>query len=72
MFRDAKKINRISKIVLTKSREEQILSSFNDTPVDFNYLQYVTEFNSLIESFQNQEKNDVENFDENNILGKKK
>ena len=72
MFRKLKSVDWISKITLSKAREEQITSCFKDTQIGFSYLNDINEFNGLIENFQRKTEknnNDNDNFVNNYILG---
>ena len=51
-FGKLESVGWISKITLTKNREEQILSCFRDTKVKFSYLNNFNEFDALIENVQ--------------------
>ena len=75
MFGKLKSVDWISKITLSKAREEQITSCFKDTQIGFSYLNDINEFNGLIENFQRKTEknnNDNDNFLNNYILGWKK
>ena len=64
LFGDIKDVIWLTKIVLSKQREENIRSSFN-VPVNFYYLQNVSEFETLIENFQRKKYN----VKEDNLIG---
>ena len=73
MFSRLKSVDWISKITLTKNREEQISSCFKNTKVNFSYQNDLNEFDTLIENFQ-RETDDINNNMDNNvdeILGQK-
>ena len=52
MFGELKTVHWVSKINLSKNREGEIRSCFVDTPIEFHYLSDLSEFNVLIETFQ--------------------
>ena len=64
LFGNIKDVIWLTKIVLSKQREDNIRSSF-DVPVNFCYLQNVSEFDDLIESFQRKKYN----VEDDNIIG---
>ena len=73
MFNRLKSVDWISKITLTKNREEQISSCFKNTKVNFRYQNDLNEFDTRIENFQ-RETDDINNNMDNNvdeILGQK-
>lgn len=51
MFDILKFVDWIFKIMLSKNREEQIVSCFKDTKISFNYPSDINDFNALIEHF---------------------
>ena len=58
MFGGLKTVDWVSKINLSKNREGEIRSCFVDTPVEFHYLNNLSEFNVLIETFQQERLGD--------------
>ena len=50
LFRTIKDVSWLTKIVLSREREQNIRSCF-DVPVEFFYPQNVSEFNVIIENF---------------------
>ena len=73
MFNRLKSVDWISKITLTKNREEQISSCFKNTKVNFSYQNDLNEFDTLIENFQRETDDIKHNMDNNvdEILGQK-
>ena len=64
LFGNIKDVIWLTKIVLSKQREENIRSSF-DVPVNFCYPQNVSEFETLIENLQRKKYN----VGEDNLIG---
>ena len=52
MFRTLKEVIWVSKILLSKERENQIRECFVDEKVDFKYKETIYEFNDLLEHVQ--------------------
>ena len=73
MFGKLKSVDWISKITLTKTREEQMPSCFQDTKVNFSSPNDFNEFDVLIENFQRKIENDDNDDNVNTeILGGRK
>ena len=70
MFGDLESVDWVSKITLEKIREDHIRSFFNYTKVNFHYPDDIWDFNVLIESFQSENTNIVDD-DSCNIFGEK-
>ena len=71
MFRDLDSVNWVPKRTLDKITENHIRFCFNYTKVNFHYPDNISDFNSLIENFQSENTNIV---DDNSykIFGEKK
>ena len=52
MFGKFKKVIWVSKILLSKEREEQIEKCFVDEKVDFTYVEIIDDFGDLLEHIQ--------------------
>ena len=53
MFGDRlKSIDWVSKINLTKTREEEVKECFNYTAIEFHYLDDLDDFDTLLETFK--------------------
>ena len=63
MFRDIKKAEWISKIPLSKKREEDIKTCFAGVNVEFHYPEDIVEFNLLLEKLQDENIVNKEKFD---------
>ena len=78
MFSELKSVNWISKINLSKGREEQISSCFQYTKVSCNYPNDLNEFDAIIENFQrktrtdNGTESDTDDNENIKMLGEKK
>ena len=60
MFGDIKTIDWVSKTKLSRNRDEQLRKTFAYASVEFHYLEDVGEFETLLESFR-EDDDDVEN-----------
>ena len=60
MFGEFKSVHRVSKIKLSANRVIETKSCFADTVIEFYYLDDLSDFNILIETFQ-QERLDEDN-----------
>ena len=71
LFGDIKKVYWISKIELSKDREENIRDCFTDQVVKFEYPNNVEEFNDLLEMYRLKKAEYIENdLGENMVLDK--
>ena len=59
MFGDLESVDWVSKITLDKIREDHIRTCFNYAKVNFHYTDNISDFNVLIESFQSENINIV-------------
>ena len=59
MFGDLESVDWVSKITLDKTREDHIRTCFNYTKVNFHYTDNISDFDVLIESFQSENINIV-------------
>ena len=60
MFGDIKTVDWVSKTKLSRNRDEQLKKTFAYAIVEFHYLEDVGEFETLLESFR-EDDDDVEN-----------
>ena len=67
MFGEIKEVIRLSKIPLSKDRENNIRECFVDKEMDFKYTNNIDEFDGLLEYFQRQRAPWNENFLSENI-----
>ena len=67
MFGEIKEVIRLSKIPLSKDRENNIRECFVDEEMDFKYPNNIDEFDGLLEYFQRQKAPWNENFLGENI-----
>ena len=71
LFRDVKKVCWISKIELSKDREENIRDCFTDQVVKLDYPNNVEEFDDLLEMYRLRKTEYIENdLGENRVLDK--
>ena len=66
MFGALKSIEWISEIILLSKREKEIKSCFADVKIPFHYAHNLSEFNSLIQTFQQERYDDYKEMLENN------
>ena len=68
MFGKVKEVNWLTKITISKNREENIRSCF-DVQVNFSYPQNIFEFDYLIENFQRNKKTEGNDENNDNVTG---
>ena len=68
MFGKVKEVHWLTKIALSKNREENIRSCF-DVQVNFSYPQNIFEFDYLIENFQRNKKTEGNDENSDNVTG---
>ena len=69
IFGDVKTVDWVSKIQLSKNREEHLRRTFSYASVDFHYPEDLSQFDTLLESFRDENKEEFDDSsDVNNIV----
>ena len=68
IFGDVKTADWVSKINLFRGREDNLRKTFSYASVEFHYPEDLSEFDTLLETFRDEEAEEEDNSDVNNII----